>query len=344
MALNSLENKTLIKPLTKKQKTKKFFKSKYFIIPLILVVGFLVYWFFLKPAKVVTQYTVTTARTGTLTTTVSGSGQVSALDQIDIMPSSSDKITAINVKVGDQVKAGQTLATVDERSNSSSLRQAQASYLSAQANYNSVVAGTDSTDVKISQLSVDQAQTAYASAQNDLLQTQTSLSTSLSQAQQDLNDLLNTAPTSNNNKRSQVALTNESAINAAQNALDAINKVLSDQTAKNNGLGSLDISAYGRTQSAYQAALIYVSPAKTSLQAAKADLTDNNLSQSVTATLSLLNASLTAANDCFNLLQNSSASSVFTQSSLDAYKSSANTQVSNMNNDIYLRYRAPGRV
>jgi|GEM_PF-341640 len=333
MALDPLNNKPLLKPSTRKQRLKKFLKSKYFIIPLILVAAFLIYWFFLKPAKVVTQYTVTTVRQGTLTTTVSGSGQVSALNQVNIKPQTTDKVMTVSVKVGDQVKTGQQLITLDETDNALSLKQAQANYLSAQANYNQVLAGAASTDVKISQLSVDQAQTAYVSAQNDLAQTRTTVATNLAQAQKDLDDLLDTTVTAPNNKRSQVVIADENAINAAQNALDAINKVLNDQGAK-NGLGSLDSVALPNTQAAYQAALIYAAPAKASLQTAKNSRLDANLDSSVSATLSLLNATLTAANNCFYLLQNSTISSTFTQSSLDTYKSSASSQVSNMNSNL----------
>ena len=331
-SFNALE-KPGLKPKIKRRGWKRIIRNKYFLIFLVLVAAFLVYHFFLKAAKAVPEYSLTTVRKGTLTTTVSGSGQVSAVNQIDINPPASAVITSVNVKVGDKVKAGQKLATLDETTNILNLKQAQASLLGAQANYNEVAAGADATDVKLSQLSVDQAQTALASAQNDLAQTKDSVAADIAQAQEDLNDLLDTSPLAVNNKRSQVVLTNESALNAAQNALDVINKILNDQGAKNT-LGVLDATALPATQTAYQVALTYISPAKSSLAAAKLLRTDANLNQSVSDTLNLLNAVLSAANDAFYLMQETTTSSTLTQSNLDSFKSSASAQISGMTNNI----------
>ncbi|MES2314348.1 MAG: HlyD family efflux transporter periplasmic adaptor subunit [Patescibacteria group bacterium] len=72
-----------------------------------------------------TQYTLSVARLGTLTQTVTGTGQVSALNQLDITSKVSGTITSIKVSVGDHVKKGDLLATIDSTDALRSLQSAQ---------------------------------------------------------------------------------------------------------------------------------------------------------------------------------------------------------------------------
>lgn len=74
-----------------------------------------------------TQYTLSTAKIGTLTQTVSGTGQVSALNQLDITSKVSGMITSIPVSVGDSVKKGDLLATIDSTDAARTLENARIS-------------------------------------------------------------------------------------------------------------------------------------------------------------------------------------------------------------------------
>ena len=321
------------KKIKKVSRFRKIIKNKFFIGLIILVLAFLGYWFFIRKAATPNQYVISAARSGTLVVTVTGSGQVSALNQVDINPEGSGKVISVDVKVGDQVKTGQEIIKLDESSNNLALTQAEASLLSAQANYNSVAGGATSQDLKIAQLSVDQATQAYAQAQTDLTQTQQSASTNVAQAQSDLNDLTNTVLTNGSSKRAQVLIASESQISSAQSSLDAINRVLSDTTAKNT-LGILNSYYLGATKDDFQRTNGLVAPANAALEAAKANPTDANLNNSVTATLALLNSALTAVNDCYSLLQNTTIGATFSQSTLDSYKGTMSSQVSGLNNNI----------
>lgn len=71
-----------------------------------------------------TTYSYATARQGTLILTVSGTGPVSAA-LYNLSFASSGRITAIDVQVGQQVTAGQTLAQLDTTSLQDALNQAQ---------------------------------------------------------------------------------------------------------------------------------------------------------------------------------------------------------------------------
>lgn len=60
-----------------------------------------------------TRYVTQAVSRGTLISSVSASGQVSASDQIDVKPKVAGDITWVGVKVGDVVSAGQAIATID---------------------------------------------------------------------------------------------------------------------------------------------------------------------------------------------------------------------------------------
>ncbi|MBI4155961.1 MAG: HlyD family efflux transporter periplasmic adaptor subunit [Candidatus Zambryskibacteria bacterium] len=74
-----------------------------------------------------TRYVETAVTKGTLVTYISGSGQVSATNQIDVKAKVSGDITWVGVKAGQNVYAGQTLAAIDDRDAKSLVAEAEAS-------------------------------------------------------------------------------------------------------------------------------------------------------------------------------------------------------------------------
>jgi len=76
----------------------------------------------------VTTYTLTTVQKGTVITTVTGSGQVSANNQADIPAQVSGTVDSIPVSVGQSVTAGQTLVHINSLTAANSLQSAQLSY------------------------------------------------------------------------------------------------------------------------------------------------------------------------------------------------------------------------
>ncbi|MES2409768.1 MAG: HlyD family efflux transporter periplasmic adaptor subunit [Patescibacteria group bacterium] len=100
-----------------------------------------------------TKYTVEKVAKTTIISTISGSGQVSASNQVDLKAKASGKLGAINVKTGDFVKAGTVIAQVDSRDAQMALESAQISYAKA----------TEQAD----QLTLLQAQNGVSSATED---------------------------------------------------------------------------------------------------------------------------------------------------------------------------------
>ncbi len=160
----------------------KIFKKKWvlaIVIVVVLVGGYFV--FFKKSAT--TTYAIATVSRGTIVSYVSGTGQVSGENQVNITPLASGKVTAVEVKQGDYVKAGQVIAVLDESAASSSVGQAKAALASAEANYEKLVAGPTSLSVQASQLSVDSAENSlshtYVSLYNDMNSVYTSVYSSV---------------------------------------------------------------------------------------------------------------------------------------------------------------------
>lgn len=138
------------------------------------------------------QYITGPAQKTTITVSISGTGQISAQNKIDLKPGGSGQsaaqITQVFVKQGDQVKAGQVIATVDEKNNNVALIQARASLQSAQASYDKLMAGLNNIDLKAAQLAVTSAQNNY---DNTVIQQQQAVDKALSSF---LNSNLEAAP------------------------------------------------------------------------------------------------------------------------------------------------------
>jgi multidrug efflux pump subunit AcrA (membrane-fusion protein) len=85
------------------------------------------------------QYTQQAATVGNISLTVSASGPISANAEYDMNFNVAGQVNAINVHVGQQVKAGQTLATLKSSSLQDAVTQAQQSVTNAQTTYNDAV-------------------------------------------------------------------------------------------------------------------------------------------------------------------------------------------------------------
>lgn len=109
---------------------------------------------------VATNVEVAEATIGSIESTVTYNGSVKSVSTGSVAPKASGAVTAIYVQVGDKVKAGQVLMTIDETSYKHSLSQAQAAYAQAEAGYSQAQASLAQTES-----SRKSAEAAYAQAQ-----------------------------------------------------------------------------------------------------------------------------------------------------------------------------------
>jgi macrolide-specific efflux system membrane fusion protein len=99
--------------------TIKGFAAKHKIISILAVVIILGggYWWYqsAKSTGGINHYVLAEATSGTVITSVAGTGQISASDQIDIKPEVSGKIVYLNIPKGSDVKEGTLLAQIESR-------------------------------------------------------------------------------------------------------------------------------------------------------------------------------------------------------------------------------------
>ena len=115
-----------------------------------------------------TRYVVATATKGTLVSSISGSGQVATVDQVDIKPKVSGTITSIYVKNGDTVKAGTLIASIDARDALRAVRDAEVNLESAKLSLEKLTAPADDLSLIQSQNSVDKANESKQNSEDNL--------------------------------------------------------------------------------------------------------------------------------------------------------------------------------
>lgn len=98
------------------------------VIVLVLLIAIYFIYKSVSASSTTPQYTLSIAQIGTITQTISQSGQVSASNQTDIQSQVSGTIKSINVSVGQSVKAGDLIATIDNANAQISLENARISY------------------------------------------------------------------------------------------------------------------------------------------------------------------------------------------------------------------------
>ena len=98
-----------------KVKTFWFNHKKLSIIILVLIVGLSSYLIFKKSSNAETRYITYVVEKGNVVSTITGSGQVEALNSIDLKAKASADITGVYVKAGDVVKKGKLLFALDSR-------------------------------------------------------------------------------------------------------------------------------------------------------------------------------------------------------------------------------------
>ena len=99
-------------------------KTSIFVLIIVLIFG---YWLYGKMTSTTgeTRYITIKAALGTIISSVSGSGQISASNQINIQPEVSGSITTINVGPGDYVSSGKVLYVIDDTAAQKSVRDAE---------------------------------------------------------------------------------------------------------------------------------------------------------------------------------------------------------------------------
>lgn len=133
------------------------------------------YWYFTRddtPAAAPVQQQTSTAVTGQLVSSFSGTGTASATLTSKLTFQTSAKVTAVNAKLGDKVEAGQILAALDSGDAQRKLDQARVSLSSAQLKLQDLVEPATSSELASATAAISQAQYQLANAQENLRKAQ----------------------------------------------------------------------------------------------------------------------------------------------------------------------------
>jgi len=233
-------------------KIPKFLKRKRNIWIIAILIVIIIIGFFIFGAKKNNSSMQTGFATKqNLQETVLSTGQVVSGTDLDLSFQSSGIVRQISVAEGDKVDAGQILAILDQSGASATLTSAKGSLAQAQANYEKLLAGATSQNIKTVQDSVDSAKqdlasiynggvntlnNAYASTynaynvavliQNNYFTTQDPQGIAVSTAKNDINSNMQNAQNSINAAEKSMAAADIDS--ATAQIISALNKVYDD--------------------------------------------------------------------------------------------------------------------
>lgn len=115
--------------LTFIQKIKSFISNnKFWSVAILIAIIVISYFLFFKSkTSTETRYVTSVVSTGSVITSVSGSGQIESSDTVDINAKASGDVISVPVKVGQEVWRGQLIASIDSRDARIALETAQLS-------------------------------------------------------------------------------------------------------------------------------------------------------------------------------------------------------------------------
>ena len=324
-------------------------KKTIIIIITLAVIGVITVFFFSGNGEDI-EYITAKAEKSSILQTVSETGTIKATKEIQLSFQNSGELVDLVSKVGNKVVVGQVLAKLDTSDLDIRLKEVGASLNYAKANLNKLLSGAAKEDIAVSQASENQAKTSYESAIKELEKTRISVAEDIDQAEKTLNDLLDTtdstlttyeqsmssAETTLANAKSTYQRAIDNKIDAALvdvqaeiasmiTALDFVNSLLEDDDADGH-LSVLDESHLNNTVLNHKSAKTLIDAAEEKLSFALSVKSNENVIACLDATLSVISKTLMTLNYCFAALENSIDSSAFSQTQIDAYKSTINTQ------------------
>lgn len=280
------------------------------LIILVLIIAGLIYQNY-KSGKN-SGYDMVKVRRGDVVEIVSVTGSVKPSSEISLQFTSSGKVADKKVKVGDSVKAGDILISLDSSDLAFQAQNAQAAVDVAQARLNQLLAGASAEDVALAQTAVLNAQKTLDDAKKSLADAQITSDNALTNAYEDAQRTIGSSLFSNQSSLRSNAETLEA------NDLQGIMS-LSDPQALADAK-SLRIGA----ENEYNAAKAAADLASLSSDHSKIDSAAQSLKKSLSVAYSALGRT-------YDALTATIASANLTQAELDTFRTTISTGRSNLN-------------
>ena len=154
----------------------------------VIVIALVGYWGYGKLTSTAgeTRYVTAAAEKGTLVVSITGSGQVSASNQLDLKPKASGDVIYVTVKNGQAIQQGALIASLDSTDAQKSVRDAEANLQSAKLSLQKLVQPADTLSLTQSQNALDRARESKQNAIDDLVKAHEDAFTSVTNAFLDL--------------------------------------------------------------------------------------------------------------------------------------------------------------
>ena len=151
---------------------KKLFKKKIITIPLLLILVLGVYFGYnaLTKKNKATRYLTAAVERGTLIVSVSGSGQISTSNQVDIKPKVSGDVIYVGVKNGQELKAGTLLVQIDIGEAKKAVRDAETDIETAKLELDKLLESADELDLLIAENNLIQAKESKQKAEGNIIE------------------------------------------------------------------------------------------------------------------------------------------------------------------------------
>jgi HlyD family secretion protein len=158
----------------KKSFVKKYLWNKFTVIWVVILV-IAVYFLFFRGSNVA-KFDYAVATIGDVVERVSVTGKISPVEKADLAFEKGGRVTAIKVKVGDLIKKGDLIATLDMSADTASLASAQAKLADLSRGLNSPELALEQSKIKTASVALSNAkQDAINAARTALVQTQGAL-------------------------------------------------------------------------------------------------------------------------------------------------------------------------
>jgi len=171
---------------------KKLLKKKSVIALIVIAAAVGGYYIYKNATKVpvTTRYVTAAAAKGTISVSVSGTGQVASTSQVDLKPQASGQILTLPITVGQKVVAGALIARLDDTTAQKAIRDAQSSLDSAKLSLQKLNETATPLSLLQAQNSLTQAQTTKQSAQDALVKSYDDGFTSITNAFLDMPNIM----------------------------------------------------------------------------------------------------------------------------------------------------------
>jgi len=291
----------------------KIFKKKSFwIIIVILVIGGAAGVSALNKGSNTAEYVTALVEKGMLTQTVSATGSVESATEIEFGFETAGKLSFLNTKVGEQVKRGQVLASLDSSYQSSQVANYQAAVAVAQANLDKELAGASGEDIEVSQKKVESAEATLAAKETALDNLEASHLV-------ELDNFRNTSIDTLNNKYF-----------VGVNALQIIDDTLSFEDAQDT-LSLQNLSLLTLYNNTYPITVTNLENTQPYIDSAEASKADNDIIFAIDQLKISIAEISSLAELAYEILQNTTLSPDLSVTELDGLKADIATEQTNLN-------------